>query len=233
MSLYGINAYMSNSYYSNYSNNNNYNKNTNNSSGNTNLLELMKKVDMVRSQSFKKDFLEGKNPLSDTEKVGSLENEKNLATSASELSKSAAELSTASMDYFYDKDKVTDGVKSFVESYNKTVDALQKSDSVTALEKGISMTNSAKAYAGSLSRVGIKLDSKNKLTVDEETLQKNVGGQLKSLFGGYFSFANKTADKANDISRAANIKAEITYNSGGNLDYFTRMAFNNMFSEKI
>ncbi len=232
MSLYGINAYTSNSYYSNYSGNS-LSKNTNSSFGNTNLLELMKKVDMVRSESFKKDFLEGKNPLSDTEKVGSLESEKALASSASELSKSAAELSTASMDFFYDKDKVTEGVKSFVESYNKTVDALQNSDSVTALQKGVSMINSAKAYAGSLSRVGIKLDNENKLSVDEETLQKNVGGQLKSLFGGYFSFANKTADKANDISRAANIKAELTYNAGGNLDYFTRMAFNNMFSEKI
>ena len=43
----------------------------------------------------------------------------------------------------------------------------------------------------------------------------------------------KAADKSSDISRSAALKAQLTYNSQGFLDYSTKQSINSMFSELI
>ena len=234
MSLYGINSYLSNSYYSSLLSNN-FKKNNNSSNSLSDLSELMKKADQVRSRSYQKSMIEEYRKVfsGSDDSVGSLESEEALSKDAKNLSNSASALATADNSFYADKEKVAEGVQSFVDNYNSTIESLKKSDSVNALKKGLSMTNTTKAYAKTLARIGISVGSDNLLSLDKEKLSEAPDTTVKSLFSGHYSLANKTADKASDVSRAASLKAQITYNSSGNLDYFTKLSMNSMFSEKI
>ena len=132
-------------------------------------------------------------------------------------------------------DSALDLVKKFAESYNNTLDSLEKSDSVQALEKGVSMVNTTKAFSRTLAKVGISVGSDNRLTIDEDALKKAPEETLRSLFSGGYSYANKIADKASFIGRASALEAQLsnsyTYNNKGGLDFFSQMAaslFENM-----
>ena len=124
-------------------------------------------------------------------------------------------------------------VKDFTESYNATLDGLQKTDSLNALEKGVSLVNTTRAYARALSRVGIVVGSDNRLTVNEENVKEASKENFRSLFSGNYSYASKIADKASYISRAADLKAQVTYNVKGNLDYYNKMAASMLLDDKI
>ncbi|MCH5193697.1 MAG: hypothetical protein J1F11_07025 [Oscillospiraceae bacterium] len=119
----------------------------------------------------------------------------------------------------YNMDKVADSatsmIEKFVDSYNNTMDSLEKSDSVQALEKGVSLVNTTRAFARTLNRIGISVGSDNRLTVDKDKLAKSSAGDIKSLFDGNYSYAAKVADKAGTISRAASLSAQLSYNKQG------------------
>ncbi len=232
MSLYGINAYMSNSYYSSLFSNSGRMPNKSASSS-TDLYALMQRVDKVRSRDYQKSMLNEYKKVFSSDETGSLESEEKLSKTAENLYKSASELATSNKIDFSNSESSVKSVQSFVDNYNSTIDALRKSDSVNALKKGLSMTNTAKAYARTLDRIGISVGSDNKLTLDKDKFSKAYDTTVKSLFNGTYSFAGKVADKASDISRAASLKAQVTYNSKGSLDYFTKLSLNSMFSESI
>ncbi|MBQ8175648.1 MAG: hypothetical protein IJ035_01255, partial [Oscillospiraceae bacterium] len=130
-------------------------------------------------------------------------------------------------------DQMIAAIKDFTESYNATLDGLQKTDSLNALEKGVSLVNTTKAYARSLSRVGIVVGSDNRLSVNEENVKEASSEQFRSLFSGSYSYASKVADKASYIGRAADLKAQVTYNVKGNLDYYNKMAASMIFEDRI
>ncbi|MCH5349370.1 MAG: hypothetical protein J1E40_08615 [Oscillospiraceae bacterium] len=119
----------------------------------------------------------------------------------------------------YDMNKISDtvmeAVKKLVNSYNDTMNSLEKSDSVQALEKGVSLVNTTKAFARTLNRIGIGVGSDNRLTIDETKLAKASENDMKALFSGNYSYAAKVADKASTISRAAGLSAQLSYNSRG------------------
>ena len=237
MALYGINAYMSNSYYTSLLSGSNYgsssNKTASSANSSSDLLSLMKRVDQVRSKSYQKDMLEKYRKAFAGEDVGSLESEQNLVEDSKALNESASALATASMNDISDRETFKKDVEAFIDDYNTTIESLKKSDSIDALRKGMYMTNSTKAYARALSRSGIEVGSDNKLTLNEINFNEATDGALSSLFNGRYSFANKVADKASDISRSAALKAQLTYNSQGFLDYATKQSINSMFSELI
>lgn len=108
-------------------------------------------------------------------------------------------------------------VKNFADSYNNTIDGLKKSDSANALSRGVSLVNISKAYSTTLSRIGLNLGSDNRLTVDEDKLSKASESDLKALFNGSYSYANKVADKSSYISNAAGVRAQSTYTAKGSL----------------
>ena len=187
---------------------------------------------------FAKDYQ--KNMIKEYEKafsgsnVGTYESEKKLSSDAATLGKSASVLAAASRTDFEDKDKLVSNVKSFVEDYNTTLDSLQNSESVDALKKGVYMTNTAKAYSSALGRIGLRVGSDNKLTLNEDTLKAADTNAVKSLLSGSYSFTAKAADRANQISRAANLKAQVvSYNQEGKFDFGTMLSLSSMFSEKI
>lgn len=207
MSLYGIGGYSaySNLFSGMYSKNN-ANKNTS-----ADLQALMKRVDEVRSPEFKKKIksqLEGSSE-GDSE-IGTVSSELKLSEAASDLKKKAAALSSMSMSDIKDKDALVKNVTAFAESYNSAVDAMGKSDSVDALRAGLSMTNTVKTYSGALSRMGIKVGSDNKLTVNEETLRAADDNAVSSMFGSSYSPVARVADKAETIGKAAVNKAQTT-----------------------
>ncbi len=253
MSLYGINAYTSNSYYSSLLSGKNqslagslssFNKNASNSNlssmlnavkvdGNTDLHTLARTVDLVRSRKYQKNLTEEfKKQFEADSKTATSEDELKLAENAKKLSSYAGALAYNG-NSINEPDQRIAAVKDYVESYNATLDGLQKTDSLNALEKGVSLVNTTRAYARSLSRVGIVVGSDNRLTVNEENVKNATSEQFRSLFSGSYSYASKVADKASYIGRAADLKAQVTYNVKGNLDYYNKMAASMIFEDRI
>lgn len=222
MSLYGIGNYSSylnlfSGMYSGSSKNNS-----------ANLQALMKRVDEVRSPEYKKkiaSLLEKDSASSDSSDIGTVSSEMKLSEAAKELKKKSAELSSMSLNDIGDKDALVKKVTAFAESYNSAVDAMGKSDSVDALRSGLSMTNAVKTYSGALSRIGIKVGSDNKLTVDENTLRSADDRAVASMFGSSYSPVARIADKADAISKAAVNKAQTAA--------FTSMMYGNTGSSGI
>ncbi len=261
MSLYGINAYTSNSYYSsllagknnssllNSMASNKLKGNSNNLSDMlTNALKtdpndlygLAKKVQMLRSPSYQKELLEGFKEYfsggaadSDTEKNENESAEK-LSASAKSLSEYAGQLATNGNQIFEDPDKTVSAVKNFVDSYNSTLDGLKNSNSSKILQKGVTLVGAANAYSRTLKRVGVTVDSDNRLSLDEDKLKASSPLTLKSLFTGSYSLAHKIADKASYISRAVSLESQLSYNSKGNkTDWLNQYFANSIFNSKV
>lgn len=108
-------------------------------------------------------------------------------------------------------------VKGFAESYNSTIEGLKKSDSANALSRGVSLVNISKAYSTTLSRIGVRVGSDNRLTVDEDKLSKASESDLKALFNGSYSYASKVADKSSYISNASGLRSQVTYTAKGGI----------------
>ena len=175
------------------------------------LQALMKKADEVRSPEYRKKIKEQfKNGVSAESEIGTAASEMKLSSAAKELRTNAGELSSMSLDDIKDKDTLVKKVTAFAESYNSAVDAMGKSDSVDALRAGISMTNSVKTYSGALSRIGIKVGSDNKLTVNEKVLRSADDSAVSSMMRSSYSPVARIADKAESISKAAANKAQTT-----------------------
>ncbi len=102
----------------------------------------------------------------------------------------------------YDWEKITKAVKSFVDAYNDTLDESVESDNKKVLRNTVYMTQSAKSIENLLEDVGITIDEDNKLSVDEEKLKKANMADLKTLFVGKNSFADKVMQKASAINNA-------------------------------
>lgn len=248
MSLYGINAYTSNSYYSTLLASKNKRQGNDLSSMLTNafktdqndLYSIAKKAQMVRSRSYQKELLEGfkeyfsGGAVSDKDEAAKANDEK-LSAAASKLGEYAGNLVVGGMDLYKDAEKSVSAVKSFAESYNSTLDTLANSENTKALEKGVQMVNSTKAYARTLKRVGISVGSDNRLSVDEDKLKAASPLTMKSLFSGSYSLANRIADKASYIHRTAALSSTNlpTYNSKGNkTDYYNQLSAM-MFNSKV
>ncbi len=114
----------------------------------------------------------------------------------------------------YDWDAITKAVKSFVDDYNSVVEQAGNSETKNVLRNAAWMTSITEKAGNLLSKVGITIGAGNKLEFDEEALKKTTTlgessieldniSTLKSLFTGYGSFADKIAQKAQGISRAA------------------------------
>ncbi len=256
MSLYGINAYTSNSYYSSLLAGRNSSLNSAMTRKNTTLSDMLssalktdpndlyalaKKAQMVRSRDYQKELIEGfkeyfygtsEKTDSDEDKTAQ-ENAAKLTESSKALNDSASSMFLDGKNIFSDPEKTLSTVKSFVESYNNTIDGLKNSENAKVLQRGMTLVNSAKAYSRTLNRVGISVGSDNKMTLDTEKLGKANETTLNSLFTGSYSLAHRIADKASYINRASKLENQITYNpKGSTSDRFNQLAAN-MFEGKV
>ena len=262
MSLYGLNSYSSNNMYSmlmssnksgsssmnslfnslsskkSNSSNGTYDflKNIANKKATDNLQDLAKSVDLVRSRGYQKQMTEEYRKIfagETTEASSSTSNEADLSKAAKSLSTSASKLASGNTEFYGDSEKLLEGVNEFVSSYNNTLDKLKNSDSTLALQKGVSLVSTTAAYSKSLSKIGISVGKDNKLSIDEAAFSKANAGSVKSIFSGGYSFASKTADKANYIDRVAQVQTQSTYNSLGKVsnDFLQNAMISTMYSK--
>lgn len=248
MSLYGINAYTSNSYYSTLLAGRNKQQGGDLSSMLSNafktdqndLYSIAKKVQMVRSRDYQKELLEGfkeyfSGGTAADKDTAAKENEEKLSAAAKTLSGYAGDLAIGGAKLYEDPEKSVSAVKNFVDSYNSTLDSLKNSENAKALEKGVQMVNSTKAYSRTLKRIGISVGSDNRMSIDEDKLKASSPLTMKSLFSGSYSLANRIADKASYIHRAATLNSANlpTYNSKGTkTDYYNQLSAM-MFNSKV
>lgn len=127
----------------------------------------------------------------------------------------------------YNTDAVYKAVKSFVDNYNETVDAVTESDTMSILRTARNMVSFTSANEKALSEVGITVGSDNKLSIDEDKFKSASKARVQSLFqssGGYVyqisakatslkSYAATEAKKAGSTDKASSYKAGITSTS--------------------
>lgn len=121
----------------------------------------------------------------------------------------------------YDKEEAKALLQDFVKDYNSLIENLSDSEQDSVLQKGVILVNTAKTFSGSLGRVGIEVGSDNKLTFNEDYMDQISATDLKSTFnkGG---FADKAAQKAEQITRLAGSVGTWSYNA----DYSQSYAYN-------
>lgn len=130
------------------------------------------------------------------------------------------------------RDEVLKAVNAFVEAYNTTVEDSEDANETAILTAASSMVKTAQANSGLLASVGINIDGKNHMSVDEEIFNKAEWTDIKSLFHGNGSFAYAIKTKASYLSisaknAASNIK---TYNANG---YQTDFDYSSVLDDKI
>lgn len=114
----------------------------------------------------------------------------------------------------YDWGAITEAVKQFVSDYNTVIGNAGSSDTNSILRNATNMIKTTEANSKLLEKVGIKIGSDNKLTLDEDKLKSASISTLKTLFEGNGSYADRINQKAGNMGRAAT-KATDTYNREG------------------
>lgn len=105
---------------------------------------------------------------------------------------------------------IYNNIKAFVESYNNLSDSSAKvSDSpeLSRMEKKLSKY--IKENKDELEKLGVKVSSSGKLSVDKETLLSTTASKLEEFFSGDNEFTNTVTQYATRINRIAKNLARI------------------------
>lgn len=154
----------------------------------------------------------------DSKKAGKVKDNAS-ASAAQSLYKSASALTSLNYDDRSEKniDKITDSVSSFIKDYNSLMKSAAKSENTTVQKQAESLYNSYYSNYKLFAKVGITLNSDKTLSFDEDSMKKALqdtehgkGATVKTLFGGIGSFADKAANKAGQIYRAAGDSEAVT-----------------------
>ena len=207
--------------------------NTNSTSGTTSLLS---DYYSIRNGSYKKlltayyDKLD-KGEVKSVSNSTSVDSSKTLAqikSATSELSEATSDLLEkgsksvfSKKDGEYDMDAIYNGVKNFVDSYNEVIEEGTKASS-SSIERGTNNIISAtSANAKNLAKLGIKIGTDDKLTIDEKAFKEAGGEAVKSMFNGAGSYAYNISAKASQLIYNVNTEANksATYGSNGNYSY--------------
>lgn len=131
----------------------------------------------------------------------------------------------------YDKEKILSAVKSFVKAYNSTLDASANQDNLPILRKAAIMASGTSANSGLLKKVGISIGEGNQLSVDEAKLKSANINDLKTLFEGKNSYADRMLSKATEISLVASNAMSSTRLYGVNGKYTVSDSLGNLFNQ--
>lgn len=145
----------------------------------------------------------------------------NLKSSAQKLYKAANELKSAKYDDAKPED-LLDKVKGFVTQYNNTLNATKNMNSYSILQTAVWGTEQMNISEGLLNKVGISIGEDNTLSIDEEKFKEARMSDLKALFSGSSSLADRLSQKASTLyNQSANQLAvnegRLTYTMYGNL----------------
>lgn len=145
----------------------------------------------------------------------------NLKSSAQKLYKAANELKSAKYDGAKPED-LLDKVKGFVTQYNNTLNSTKNMNSYSILQTAVWGTEQMNISEGLLNKVGISIGEDNTLSIDEEKFKEAKMSDLKALFSGSSSLADRLSQKASTLyNQSANQLAvnegRLTYTMYGKL----------------
>ena len=82
-----------------------------------------------------------------------------------------------------------DAAAKYVEAYNSTVKSVSEVDNTSMLRNGLSITTNTAANKKMFDKMGISVDSQNKLSINEEKFMKSDINDIKTMFMGRNSYA--------------------------------------------
>ncbi len=121
----------------------------------------------------------------------------------------------------YDYDAIYDAAEKFIEAFNSMLDSAASVSNKTTTKKMALTDNMLRKNAGLLEDIGITVESSGKLTVDKDKFMKADINDLKTVFNGSGSIADRLSKRAGDIYATAekilSVSGE-TYNRSGGLN---------------
>lgn len=131
----------------------------------------------------------------------------------------------------YDTDAIYKAVSAFVSDYNSMIDAAGDSEDKAVLRTAANVVNNTKQNSALLKQLGITVDSKNKLSIDEDTFKKSDMAVAKSVFYGTASYGQSVAASASSIYSSAStqlskLQTQNLYNSDGSYNYVSGSFYN-------
>ena len=160
----------------------------------------------------------------------------NIKDSTSKLKDSAdALLKTGSGSVFESEkeDALYNAVASFVTNYNSVVDSAGKSNVSSIQQRATMMINSTQSYRNMLEKIGITVDSSNKLSINKEIFQSANKDTVKSLFNESYSYGDRVSSYASYMNEKAISEAAKanTYSASGSYtnNYNSGSIYNDYF----
>lgn len=139
------------------------------------------------------------------------------ASAANALYKSIENLGATDMSNS-NKDNVYKAFSAFVKDYNSLIENTDKSANSNVINQASYLKNIIRNNKSAFSKIGVTVNSDKTLSIDEEKFKDADMSNVKSLFSGAYSTAEKITDKVNSIYRYATQGEALnkkTYNNGG------------------
>ncbi len=135
----------------------------------------------------------------------------------------------------YDTYAIYKAVSAFVNDYNSMIDAAGDSDDNSVLRTTSNVVNNTKQNSALLKKLGITIDSKNKLSIDKDTFKNSDMAVAKSVFGSSASYGQSVAASASSIysssaAQLSKLQTQNLYNSGGSYNYYSAGSLYNQFT---
>lgn len=139
------------------------------------------------------------------------------ASAANALYKSIENLGATDMSNS-NKENVYKAFSAFVKDYNSLIENTDKSANSNVINQASYLKNIIRNSKSAFSKIGVTVNSDKTLSIDEEKFKDADMSNVKSLFSGAYSTAEKITDKVNSIYRYATQGEALnkkTYNNGG------------------
>lgn len=155
-----------------------------------------------------------------TSEVGTSKTAKDAvsAASASAFYKSVEKLGAMSLTND-NKDNILDALSGFVNGYNTLLKDTAKSKNSNVINQADYLKTLVSGNKSAFSKMGVTVNSDKTLSIDEEKFKDSDMGNVKNMFTGAYSFAEKMTDRVNQIYRYATQGESLmnqTYTSQGN-----------------
>lgn len=124
------------------------------------------------------------------------------AAAADSLYKSIKNLDTMDISN-NNKDNVYKAFSSLVKNYNELIKNTDKSKNSNVVNQASYLKSLVNNNKSAFSKMGITVNSDKSLSIDEEKFKEADMSNVKDLFGGVYSFAEKMTDRVNQIYRYA------------------------------
>lgn len=124
------------------------------------------------------------------------------ASLASALYKSVEKLGATSINN-NNKDGVYDAFSAFITDYNALIKKSSNSENSNVIKQTDYLKSLVSGNKSAFSKIGVTVNSDKSLSVDEEKFKEADMNNVKNLFTGSYSFAEKVTDRVNQIYRYA------------------------------